>query len=111
MPCRITRSSSSGSTLPPDSTATTGGSNAVGLGEQSGDTAAAPAGSTTSLARSSSSTSARDEPVLADRDDVVDERLDQRERHVARTGDGDPVGHRRHGRSSGTGLPAASDRG
>ena len=81
--------------MPPDRTATTGGSNAV-RSASTAATAAAPAGSTTSLARSSSSTNARD-PVVADRDNVVDEFTDQRERDLARAGHGDPVGHGRHG--------------
>src|SRR5690348_7119892 len=51
MPCRMTFDRSTGSMLPPDSTATTGGSKAVGS-SISAATAAAPAGSTTSLARS-----------------------------------------------------------
>ena len=59
MPCRITLPSSSGSMLPPESTATAGVSNAVGL-SRSAATAAAPAGSTTILARSISASSARD---------------------------------------------------
>ena len=59
MPCRITRISSSGSMLPPDSTATIGPSKSCGE-SSSAATAAAPAGSTTTLARSISASSARD---------------------------------------------------
>jgi hypothetical protein len=58
-PCRITRSISRGSTLPPERTPTTGASNACGFSITAA-TAATPAGSTTSFARSSSISSARD---------------------------------------------------
>ena len=51
--------SSSGSMLPPDSTATAGVSKPPGL-SSSAATAAAPAGSTTCLARSTSASRARD---------------------------------------------------
>ena len=59
MPCRITCPSTSGSTLPPESTATTGVGNRRGC-SSSAATAAAPAGSTSSFARSRQYSSARD---------------------------------------------------
>ncbi len=59
MPCRSTRCISTGSTLPPESTATTGPSKVSGAAS-SAATGLAPAGSTTSLARSRQSSSAAD---------------------------------------------------
>ncbi|MNW56829.1 hypothetical protein D3C74_345750 [compost metagenome] len=58
-PCRSTRSSTSGSMFPPDRITTTGPSHPVGSAS-SAATPAAPAGSTTSLARSVIISSARD---------------------------------------------------
>ena len=59
MPCWTTLSSSTGSMLPPEMTATTGGANAAGSASTAA-TAATPAGSTTSLARSRQKSSARE---------------------------------------------------
>ena len=92
----MTRSISSGSTFPPDSTTTTGGSNADEVARTAA-TPAAPAGSTTSFARSSNMTSARASQSSLDGDNAVAQCLDQPERNVTGTGDRDPVGHGRHG--------------
>ena len=95
--------------LPPERTATTGGSNALGSAS-SAATAAAPAGSTTSLARSRQSSRARDR---ASSETVTTSSTSSRtmgEGHVARAADRDAVGHRRHRRPAATG-PAGGQRG
>ena len=97
MPCRSTFMSRIGSTLPPESTTTAGVSNRLGSSITAA-TPTAPAGSTTSLARSMSMSSAWEIDSSLTVSDVVDELADRRERYVAGTADRDAVGHRRHRR-------------
>ena len=108
-PCWITCSSTSGSMLPPESTATTGGANRRGC-SISAATAAAPAGSTTSFARSRQCSSARDSASSSTVTIVVDQRGDLRERHVARPPDRDAVGEGAHRRAARTGAPRGQRR-
>ena len=87
--------SSSGSMLPPERTTATGGSNERGS-SSSAATPAAPAGSTTSFARSRQSSRARDNDSS---DTVTISSTSSRTRAngtVAGTADRDAVGHRRH---------------
>ncbi len=95
MPCRSTRSISSGSMLPPDSTATNGGSHQLGLGHDRGD--AGRAGRLDDqLGPLQQVEQGLGEHLLAHRRELVDQLGDDRERHVARAADRDAVGHRGH---------------
>ena len=81
--------------FPPDSTTTIGPSKSCGASIRAA-TAAAPAGSTTTLARSISASSAVDS---ASSDTVRTSStwvLDGSKRHLAGAAHGDPVGHRGH---------------
>ena len=90
--------SSSGSMLPPESTATTGVRRSRAAESSSAATAAAPAGSTTILARSTRASSGPRERLLGDGADLVDVVAHRGEGDVARQADRDAVGHRLHRR-------------
>src|SRR3954451_19205593 len=88
-PCLITRSSSRGSTLPPDKTATTGASNAPGSSRMPA-TAGTPADH---LGRRQAQQQGTEERLLRDGPYVVDEVADDLEGNLTGTTDSDPVGH------------------
>ena len=98
-PCRAgsRAAARNGSMLPPDSTATTGVANRCGY-SISAATPAAPGGLDDQLRPLEAVQQRPRQRVLADGDDVVDQRRHLGERDVARTADRDAVGDRAHRR-------------